>query len=260
MVSLELDNRSQRLALGHIIEGGVDVGQLKLVRNVLVHHQLAVEVVLHQLRHSLATLPPTEGGALPNASRHQLEGSGGDLLPGGGHADDHRHTPALVAGFERRPHGVHVANALEGVVESSVRLLHQHLLNRPRAIVLGVDKLGEAKLAGELKLRRIDVDTDHLLGATLLASIADGQADRTEAKDGTSGARLDVGSVQSSTVASGNLQVRCKQCYDSNVWFFPSLTPQPSKHTLSSGACSTTLATEISATTVYSLKVEVPMK
>jgi hypothetical protein len=37
------------------------------------------------------------------------------------------------------------------------------------------------------------------------------------------------------------------------------VTPQPSRQTLSSGACGFTFASEISATTVYSLKVLVPM-
>ena len=39
----------------------------------------------------------------------------------------------------------------------------------------------------------------------------------------------------------------------------PVVTPQPSRQTFSSGASGLTLASEISGTTVYSLKVEVPM-
>lgn len=41
---------------------------------------------------------------------------------------------------------------------------------------------------------------------------------------------------------------------------YPVGKPQPSKQTLSKGALSSTLHNEISATTVYSEKVEVPMK
>ena len=39
----------------------------------------------------------------------------------------------------------------------------------------------------------------------------------------------------------------------------PVVTPQPSRQTLSSGASLSILASEISGTTVYSEKVEVPM-
>ena len=39
----------------------------------------------------------------------------------------------------------------------------------------------------------------------------------------------------------------------------PVVTPQPSRQTFSSGACGLILASETSATTVYSLKVLVPM-
>ncbi|MNF81572.1 hypothetical protein D3C84_638500 [compost metagenome] len=39
----------------------------------------------------------------------------------------------------------------------------------------------------------------------------------------------------------------------------PVVTPQPSRQTSSSGAAGSTLAMEISGSTVYSLKVEVPM-
>jgi hypothetical protein len=39
----------------------------------------------------------------------------------------------------------------------------------------------------------------------------------------------------------------------------PVVTPQPSRHTFSSGASGAIFATAISGTTVYSEKVEVPM-
>ncbi len=39
----------------------------------------------------------------------------------------------------------------------------------------------------------------------------------------------------------------------------PVVMPQPSRHTFSSGALSLIFATEICGSTVYSLKVEVPM-
>ena len=41
-------------------------------------------------------------------------------------------------------HGVDVADALEGVVQASVRHLRQHLLDRP-LVVLRVHKLGDAE-------------------------------------------------------------------------------------------------------------------
>lgn len=79
------------------IKGLVDLGHLEVVRDELVNHQLLVHVLGDEGGHAVAGLPATEGGALPDAASHQLEGAGADLLSGAGHPDDGGHAPALVA-------------------------------------------------------------------------------------------------------------------------------------------------------------------
>src|SRR5438270_86704 len=57
-----------------------------------------------------------EGGALPGATRHQLERPGLDLGAGRSHADDDALAPAAVTAFQSGAHQLDVADAFEGVV------------------------------------------------------------------------------------------------------------------------------------------------
>lgn len=56
-------------------------------------------------------------------------------------------------------HNGDVADALEAVVHSSVRHLHQHFLNR-FAMVLRVHTLGGAEFLGDVEFLRVDVHAD----------------------------------------------------------------------------------------------------
>ena len=80
----------------------IDLCQREVERDELIHHQLLLHVLLHQLRHSVPRLPAAERAALPDAPRHQLEGPRRDLLAGRCHAQDGRHAPALVARLQGR--------------------------------------------------------------------------------------------------------------------------------------------------------------
>lgn len=87
----------------------------------------------------------SESGSFPNSSSNQLERSGADFLSGRGHAHNSRHAPTFVARLQRLTHGVHVANALESVVETAVGQFDQHFLQR-FFVVFGIDELGETEL------------------------------------------------------------------------------------------------------------------
>src|SRR4029079_13577479 len=71
------------------------------------------------LRHVGASPRAAEGGALPGASRHELERPGLDLGARWRHADDDALAPAAVTAFQRRAHQLDIADAFEGVVATA---------------------------------------------------------------------------------------------------------------------------------------------
>ncbi|TNN64094.1 hypothetical protein EYF80_025712 [Liparis tanakae] len=141
--------------------------------------------------------------------------------------------------YEVSHHDLHISDALERIVHAPVRHLHQNLLDG-LAVVLRVHKLSGSKLLRFLELLGVDVHANNPGCPGNLAAHDDGQADSAEAKYGARGTGLD-------------LSVHERE-------HNPVEMPHPSRHTLSSGAFSFTLAREMSATTVYSEKVLVPMK
>src|SRR3546814_14586336 len=94
------------------------------------------------LGHVGAPARAAEGGALPDPSGDELEGTGGDLLAGAGDADADRDAPALVAALQRLAHDIPVADALEGVVGPAAGQLHQ--VGHPVVPLLGIAEVGSA--------------------------------------------------------------------------------------------------------------------
>ncbi len=64
-----------------------------------------------------------------------------------------------MADISAAHHNANIANALEGVVNSSICQLHQHFLNG-LAVVLGVHKLSGSELLGNFKLVWVDVNAN----------------------------------------------------------------------------------------------------
>lgn len=121
---------------------------------------------------------------LPNPTGDQLEGTGGDLLTGGGDADDDALTPSLVAGLEGGPHHVDVAGAVEGVVATAVGHVDEFLLDGLLAQLAGVDEVGGPEAAGPLLLLVVDVDHDDAAGAALHRALHHRQPHATRPEDG----------------------------------------------------------------------------
>ena len=73
----------------HDIKGSIQsVQALEGVSDELIQLELLGHVQLTELGHICAALVASKGSALPGAPSHQLEGSGGDLLAAGSHAND----------------------------------------------------------------------------------------------------------------------------------------------------------------------------
>lgn len=88
-------------------------------------------------------------------------------------------------------HDLHIADALERIVNASVSHLHQNLLDR-LGVVLRVHKLSSTKLFGLVKLCRVDVYADDSGCPGNLAAHYSSQADGSEAKHSAGRTNLDL--------------------------------------------------------------------
>lgn len=131
--------------------------------------------------------------------------SRGDLLAGGGHTNDNRLAPTLVASLESGTHDIYVTSAIEGVVAAAVGELNE-LVNDTLALgeVVGVDEVSSTKLAGPLLLGRVDVNDDDFAGLVGESTLDDAETDASGAEDGNVATLFDLGGYGGGTVAGGD--------------------------------------------------------
>src|SRR5690625_3522902 len=133
-----MHHRANRLALQHQVKRPVDLLQPHGVGNKGLQFDLALHGIFHHARQLAAALHATKSGTLPGPPGDQLERTGGNFLPGTGHADDHRLTPATESTLQRCPHHLDVADAFKGVIHSPASHLDDHFLDR-LIVIFGVD-------------------------------------------------------------------------------------------------------------------------
>src|SRR5690606_35992391 len=130
----EVDDGADRLTAMHEIEGLVDLLERTGVGDEGTELDLPGHGLLHHPRQLGASLDAAEGRPPPHATGDELEGTGADLLPRPGDADDHALAPALVTALKRGAHDVHIADALEAEVDANIGHLPHDLLDRPVVI------------------------------------------------------------------------------------------------------------------------------
>lgn len=93
--------------------------------------------------------------------RQNYSRTSGDLLTSGRNTDDRANTPPFVASLQRRAHDMHIACAVERVVQTAISDLDEMVLD---ALALGelsrVDELVRAELLRPGFLAWIRVDRD----------------------------------------------------------------------------------------------------
>jgi hypothetical protein len=146
--------------------------------------------------------------------------------------------PAFMAAFERRTHHVNVTDAFKAEIDTAVGQFNNDVLNR-FFVIFRVHEIGRAHFTRQLEFLRIGINRNDTTGFCLHRSLDNRQTNATETEHRHGVALFDFRRVMHRAD--------------------PVVTPQPSRQTLSSGACGFTFASEISAQTVYSLKVLVPM-
>src|SRR5215472_15067260 len=166
------DDAADRLAGVHQIEALVDLAERQLVGDQVVDIDLSVHVPIDDPGHVGPALGAAERGALPDAAGDQLEGTGRDLLPGPGDADDDADPPPAVATFERLAHGRDIADALEAVVGSPLRQADE--MRHQIAADLGrIDEVRHAEFLRERLAPGVDVDADDHVGPDHAAALND---------------------------------------------------------------------------------------
>jgi hypothetical protein len=120
--------------------------------------------------------------------------SGSDLLASSSDTNNDALAPALVASLQGAAHDVHVASAVESVVETAIGHVHQPGLDCLAILqVLGrVDKVGSSELGRPLLLLLVHIDDDDLACFVLDSALDDTQANTASAEDGNSGALLNT--------------------------------------------------------------------
>ena len=178
----------------HQVETLVDVFKRHHMRNEIVDIDLAVHIPVDNARHIGAPARAAKGRALPHATRHQLERSRRDFLTRARHADDSRNAPAAMAAFQRLPHGVHIADALEAVVRAAARQLHE-MRNDIAVDLLRIDEMRHAESPRHGLAFRIDVDADDHIGAHHLRALNDIEPNAAKPEDDDIGARFHLGRI-----------------------------------------------------------------
>ena len=168
-----------------------------------VQRDFALLRLVHVARQLGAALDAAEGRAAPDAAGDQLERTGADFLAGTGHADDHALAPALVCAFQRGAHQLHVADALEAVVDATVGHFDDHFLDR-LVVILRVNEISCAQFTGYIELGRVDVDGNDAAGLGHLRTDDRRQTDAAEAEHRHGGALFHLGGVEHGADAGGD--------------------------------------------------------
>jgi hypothetical protein len=100
------------------------------VRDEVIDGQLSAQVLLDKFGDLRSALVPAEGGPLPHASRHELEGPGRDLVARRGDANHAAHAPPAMGALKGGAHHLDIAGAIERVVGAPLGHLDNVLLHR----------------------------------------------------------------------------------------------------------------------------------
>ena len=203
------DDTAKSFAFVHQVERLVYLVDGEGERHEFVDLQGAVQVLLDILRELSAAAGSTEGGTTPCLADNHLERASGDFLTWRANADNAGLSPSFVHALERLAHGVHVTNALEGVVDTGTGVVADKGGDGANGVLaflelLGVDEVSHSELLGEGHLSRVDVNADDLGASSLLEAHDGGETDTSEAEDGGGGSALNLHGVVNGAVASGD--------------------------------------------------------
>src|SRR5881396_1441241 len=169
----------------------------------VVDINFALHVPVDDLGHVTPALRTAKSGPLPHAARHQLERSGRDFLARGGNANNHAGAPASVAAFQRLAHHLDVADTFKGKISPTLGEVNE-ILDEVSCDLLGIDKMGRAKLARDCLPLRIEVNPNNQVRAGHAGALDHVQADSSQSEDDDVVAGLNLGGVDHRADARGD--------------------------------------------------------
>ena len=111
--------------------------------------------------------------------------------------------PALVAGLERHPHHLDIADAFERVVGAAAGQFDQ-MGNEIAFDLRWIDEMGHAEAVAPFLLGFVQIDADDHAGADQSQALDDIEADAAEAEDDAIAARFHLGGVDDRADAGGD--------------------------------------------------------
>src|SRR5262249_9092193 len=150
-----------------------------------------------------AAAPPRDWVLFPCPPGHELKRPRRDFLARARHSDNHAGTPSAMTTFERLPHQLHVAYALEREVGAASGEVHQ-VRNQIAFNLSGIHEVGGAELARNWLPFRIHIDRDDHSGAGEARALDDVEADAPDSEHHHPFARLHPGGVEHRSDTGGD--------------------------------------------------------
>lgn len=186
---LERHDGSDALALMHQMKRVIDLIKRHGVSDHLVNIDFPLHAPVDDLGDVRSTSCTTERGTAPGPPRHQLEGACGNFLSCTGHTNNAALPPSLVTALKSLAHDIHVTNALKTVINTTTGHLNQvvdDVLHLAR-----INKIRHTELPRELRLGRIQIDTNDTRCTHHASALNDVETNATEAEYSNCRARFD---------------------------------------------------------------------
>mmetsp|Transcript_9980 Transcript_9980/g.16770 ORF Transcript_9980/g.16770 Transcript_9980/m.16770 type:complete len:214 (-) Transcript_9980:481-1122(-) len=181
----------------------INLIQRQFKRHVFVHFQFATQIFLNHLWQIRWTFIAAKCTAAPHTTSDQLKRTCGNLFACLGHTNDHRLTPAFVTRLQRLAHGMHIANALERVVESTVKLFNQHIYNG-FVKIFWIKTFRCSHFFCKFEFFWIQINSNNILCTSCLGALNHTGTDTAQAPHSHIGVLIVFDGVDCRTVASGD--------------------------------------------------------
>ena len=190
----------------HQVEPFVDIAQIQLVRDHGIDFYFSVHVPIHDLRHVGPPPSASESRSLPNSASHQLERASRNLGSRRRDSDDDRLAPTAMAAFERSPHNLDIARAVEGIFRTADRIRSRacqvdEIRHQIAFDFFRIHEMRHAEPLAPFFLFRIYVDADDHVGSRELQPLDHVQPDSAKPEHDCPCARLNLRGVQDGTYA-----------------------------------------------------------
>jgi hypothetical protein len=230
-----VNDTANAISLLHCLKSRIYLWKRLSVSDELIYLELALHVIVNQVWELGAALNSAKSASLENASSENFSATkkrvptfqtrpvtswnaaavlavktssamdrltpSRDLLSRSCDPDDDALTPSFVARLQSRTHHANVSRAVKSVVASAIGHLDQFLDDGLVLQVAWVHEIGGTELLGPFLLIRVQIHDDDFGSLLLHSALDDRKTDTACAKDGNSGALLNIRSHRGCAIA-----------------------------------------------------------